>query len=288
MRLLKDRAAAVKLRVLRARSIPESLGQPLFPVASSIRSVDLPGMHCNVVNPDVVILDDIAFFKFDVDPLLSFVRLWWIESKDPGAKLAHSSVRADSLPYNGGGGLPLFIAEGTECSEPPPWGGGGGAPHRAVVAASEVACPVCEEEWLPGAMRQHMCFHIMHEPSKTTAKYPCGFCGGESAQFSPDVSQLTGCAVWLDPKGQPKMHCKLVGDVKYSIASAAKCAKSSPCTDRPLRCSLCPQKPAAVVHCKLNIPAHWHIDSARNKARAVVEIYRILLNRGRYRWLTPL
>ena len=64
----------------------------------------------------------------------------------------------------------------------------------------------------------------MHEPSKITAKYPCGFCGGESAQFSPDFSQLTGCAVWLDPKGQPKMHYKLVGDVKYSIASAAKCA----------------------------------------------------------------
>ena len=53
-------------------------------------------------------------------------------------------------------------------------------------------------------MRQHMGFHIMHEPSKITAKYPCGFCVGEIAQFLPDVSQLTGCAVWLDPKGQPK------------------------------------------------------------------------------------
>ena len=101
---LKDRTTAVKLRVLRARSIPDSLGQLLFPVASSICSVDLPGPHCHVVNPDVVILDDTAFFKLNVDPLLSSVRLWWIESKDPGAKLAHSSVRADSLPCNGGEG----------------------------------------------------------------------------------------------------------------------------------------------------------------------------------------
>jgi hypothetical protein len=38
---LKDRATAVKLRVLRARSIPDSLGQLLFPVASSICSVRL-------------------------------------------------------------------------------------------------------------------------------------------------------------------------------------------------------------------------------------------------------
>ena len=72
---LNDRAAAVELRVLRARSIPESLGQLLFHVASYICSVDLPGPHCHVVNPDAVILGDTTFFNFDVDLVLNSVRL---------------------------------------------------------------------------------------------------------------------------------------------------------------------------------------------------------------------
>ena len=98
-------------------------------------------------------------------------------------------------------------------------------------------------------------FHLLHEPQRVPATYPCGFCGSESAQFSSDLSQLSGCAVWLS-RGQPKMHCKLVGDVKYSIASAAKSSKAAPCTNRPMLCPQCPVKPG-VVHWKLNMRKHW-------------------------------
>ena len=72
------------------------------------------------------------------------------------------------------------------------------------------------------------------------------------------VAEGTGYAVWLDPKEQSKMHCKLAGDVKYSTTSAAKCAKSKPWTNRPLHCPPCSQKRAAAVHWKVNMPAHWH------------------------------
>ena len=68
--------------------------------------------------------------------------------------------------------------------------------------------------------------------------------------------QLTGCAVWL-VKGQPRMHCQLFGgDVKYTMGTAKKSSKASPCTNVPLLCATCPQKPG-VVHWKLNMIAHY-------------------------------
>ena len=251
---LIDQATVVKLRVLRLRSnIIGSPGDLLFPVASSICCVDLHGPQCHVVNPDVVLLEELAFLKFEVEALTSSVDLWWSEAKTSGAPPAFQYLRVDNVPYIGAGGLPLFIAEGT--AQAAPALPGAGAPRRLEVAASDVECPICKQEWQPAAMRQHMGYHILHEPSRVTAKYPCGFCGGESAQFSSDLSQLTGCAVWL-VSGQPKMHCKLVGEKKYSIASAAKCSKSTPCTNRPMLCPMRQQKPG-VVHWKLNMPAHW-------------------------------
>ena len=84
---------------------------------------------------------------------------------------------------------------------------------------------------------------------------PCGMCGGESAQFSSDVDQLAGCAIWLENK-QPRMRCKLAGSVKFAIGPAAKVSDNAPFTNRPVKCPECAPKPG-VFHWSLNMAAHF-------------------------------
>jgi len=254
---LLDKGTVVKLRILRMKTIIESPGMAFFPVASVISTVEVKGSACHAVNPDVVLLGGAAHLEFSIDVLVPSARIWWDESTltpQGPHKLVLCTVRSENAPYKGSDGLPLFIATGTESSAPAGSGGGGGG-GRVGSAAATVTCVICGQDWRPDAMRQHMGFHLLHERSKVPAMYPCGFCGGESAQFSSDPAQLSGCAVWFH-NAQPKMLCKLVGDVKYSIGSAAKSSKATPCTNRPLLCPQCPAKPG-VAHWKLNMPSHW-------------------------------
>jgi hypothetical protein len=135
---------------------------------------------------------------------------------------------------------------------------GGGVPKPG--AGMHVKCAICSQTWSADTIRQHMGFHILHERQKVTAVLPCGFCGGESAQYSTDFTQVPGCAVWIEKK-QPKMHCKLVGgDMKYSMAAAKKSTTAAPCTNVPMLCPTCPQpgrRRNGVVHWKLNMLAHY-------------------------------
>ena len=133
----------------------------------------------------------------------------------------------------------------------------------------KVNCTICPQTWPADTMRQHMGFHILHEREKVTAILPCGFCGGESAQYSTDLTQVPGCAVWIDKK-QPKMHCKLVGgDMKYSMGSAKKSTTAAPCTNVPMLCPTCPQPGRGgrrgVVHWKLNMLAHYERSHRSNE-----------------------
>jgi hypothetical protein len=106
-------------------------------------------------------------------------------------------------------------------------------------------------------MRQHMGYHLLCDASyEATASMPCGICGGESAQYSPDLTQVPGCATWLTKTSQPVIQCKLAGEVKFSIAVAAKVHHTHPCTNRPLKCPTCPSKPG-VIHWKLNMTKHF-------------------------------
>lgn len=127
--------------------------------------------------------------QINTETLAASAQLLWADME---LKKQLTAFRADNFPYTGGDGLPLFIAFGTEISHPRARGGGGDSN-----AETAVTCPICAEEWLPSAMRQHIGFHMVHEKQLVTATYPCGFCGGECAPISSDLSQSTGCAVWL-------------------------------------------------------------------------------------------
>lgn len=109
--------------------------------------------------------------------------------------------------------------------------------------------------------------HIFNEPQLIKSNYPCGFCGGESGQFNSESQQqhASFCSVWI-VKDQAKMFCRLLGgDCKYSMKSASKSKAGTPCTNRPIKCPLCPSKPA-VIHWKSSLKKHFdavHSDDVR-------------------------
>ena len=198
---LQDKATVVKLRLLRIKYAADQPGYVHFSTISFIGSADFTGPTCHVVNPDKVdFLDGAPHLRFETEALVASVRLWWDALGIHKPPLC--TFRSGNVPYPGVNGLPLYVAEGTETSGPAALGGGGGGGGGGSIAEVAVTCPVCSEEWVPSAMRQHIGFRLLHEPERVPATYPCGFCGRESAQFSSDLSQLSGCAVWLSRGSQ--------------------------------------------------------------------------------------
>ena len=97
----------------------------------------------------------------------------------------------------------------------------GGELVNETTAAKEVACSICKQVWPSLEMRQHMGFHILHEPARLTSANPCGFCGGDASL----------CRSWLDTTAKttnPRTKCVLLKGVagqeplKYSHGHAKK------------------------------------------------------------------
>merc|ERR1711957_273015 len=56
------------------------------------------------------------------------------------------------------------------------------------------------------------------------------------------MGDVDGCPCWLEKVAivaKPKHACKLIGAIDYSLGSAAKCTVASPCTNRPIKCTIC-------------------------------------------------
>jgi hypothetical protein len=239
---LLDPKSSAQLNVLKPEIVANS-GKIRFGVGSSIGKMTLSGAMLRVINRD---LTD-RFFELEHEALRMAIDLGWaaICSADTSQHLKTTSIAA--LPYVDTSGSALYVCMGTE----------GAAP----VTRNEIRakCPLkdCAQDLPVLLMRQHQAYHLLHEREKTVAIFPCGFCGGESAHKSPDMTQLVGCAIWLE-KNQQRMYCQLVGgDVRYTMGPASKCTKTSPSTNTPRLCPSCPQKPVGTVHWKYNMGAHF-------------------------------
>ena len=92
--------------------------------------------------------------------------------------------------------------------------------------------------------------HILCEDSwekysgVTKPAFPCGLCGVRPSigQLMIDPSQALGCpcgVIGSKAHPKPQHQCKLLGDVSYSLGSAAKCSLAAPCTNRPIKCTVC-------------------------------------------------
>eukprot|EP00899_Mesostigma_viride_P001224 jgi/Mesvir1/11101/Mv02469-RA.1 len=102
-------------------------------------------------------------------------------------------------------------------------------------------CNVCKARVLPADMRGHVGAHILSGrlcPDSHNLAAPhnlslCGFCGQSSSE--------TTCKVTLTSKrggAQATVACSSF--TKFNYASAAKYSKSSPCTNVPRVCGVCP------------------------------------------------
>ena len=229
----------------------ENEAQLLFSPRSFLGALDVKGPVCRLLNTETEEIDGSTWYMFEADNLSVVGDMFWSEiSINENASLLPKS-NSSILPYLNDAGYPFYIAPGTEVGSPAV------STSRTSEQTAKCSLAECGETLKVTFMRQHMGAHLLHEREKFKATMHCGFCGGESAQKSSDLSQLSGCAIWLQ-NGQPKMHCKLLGGdaPKYSMKSAEKCTLSTPCTNRPMQCPLCPKKPD-VVHWKLNMPVHW-------------------------------
>ncbi len=77
-------------------------------------------------------------------------------------------------------------------------------------------------------------------------QYTCGFCGNIGCKIELQVTSGKGINKTLGLKSDCKFY------VKFSLKSAEKCTKNSPCTNRPVKCSICDQ-----VYWSYNMKSHY-------------------------------
>ena len=93
-------------------------------------------------------------------------------------------------------------------------------------------------------MRQHIGKHFIWKDITENGRL-CGFCGG------------LGCSIDL-AVSSGKGFFKALSDCKYNFAfslkAASKISKTSPCTNRPIECSICKR-----VYWSYNMMCHYKI-----------------------------
>lgn len=107
----------------------------------------------------------------------------------------------------------------------------------------------------------------------TSVHTSCSMTSGHSGRRFPVV--YAACALWFHTLTLPassrvarrlwsgkeapsiaKGACKLAGEPKYNHKSALSSVEGSPCTNVPMLCPLCPQKPGVAVY-KYDMEKHW-------------------------------
>ncbi|KZV94450.1 hypothetical protein EXIGLDRAFT_611708, partial [Exidia glandulosa HHB12029] len=138
---------------------------------------------------------------------------------------------ARQLPYRGSNDLPYFIVPRVPAHL---------IPEEKYETGEHLLCRLCDTEVVIEKMRSHVGRHILlkarnlpdplldgHPPIGVD---PCGFCG------------RSGCFTVLSVKGKALTIHSSCGyhyqRMKYALASVS--TKSSPCTNVPIHCALCP------------------------------------------------
>ena len=244
---LQQPSTTVRCQVLRPQVVGDDESATLrYSSESFCENITVPGCYARPVNPEVCTVeeDGSCQWQLPVYSLTVLMELHHLElgaeerKKVPALKDGRSIVRNTA-------GTAVFVVDGTEAEAPP---GERGQPKKP--AKMEVQCEVCSKWIKPDRMRQHMGAHILCEDSwekysgVTKPAFPCGLCGVRPSigQLMIDPSQALGCpcgVIGSKAHPKPQHQCKLLGDVSYSLGSAAKCSLAAPCTNRPIKCTVC-------------------------------------------------
>lgn len=95
---------------------------------------------------------------------------------------------------------------------------------------------------------------------KVEVDYPCGYCGGPSNE--------TQCNIGIGTGNKATSNCPAA--YSFSISHAAKVSVSKPCTNVPMRCSLCPQ---TTIHWSYNMPKHMEATHPDWERQVTVEYH---------------
>lgn len=106
---------------------------------------------------------------------------------------------------------------------------------------------------------QHVGSHILHDPKVTRVSEPCGLC----------LTPAPACQFFLKKGKGLRGNLKIDQDrskgctiqVNYSYAVASESSSSSPCSNVPIICPLCPKAAPAVWRYNLK----FHLSSAHNR-----------------------
>ena len=100
---------------------------------------------------------------------------------------------------------------------------------------------------------EHIGAHILHDPSVRRLSEPCGLCLRPAPLCKIVFKKAKGQVghVTIDMK---KSSCPNL--VKFSLAAAAQCSNSSPCTNHPTVCSYCDASESSPVIWSYNFRSH--------------------------------
>ena len=98
--------------------------------------------------------------------------------------------------------------------------------------------------------------HILHDSALKNVVNPCGFCLAPGSLCSVRLKKGQGRKVGMQIDMQ-NSRCQHNNQVRLSLTGFAKSTDSSPCTNIPITCPLCPAASDAVW--KYNLEAHLKI-----------------------------
>ena len=99
--------------------------------------------------------------------------------------------------------------------------------------SSLIICKICSKYIQKKKMRQHVGSHILSKDIESSQNV-CGFCGTAD---TCDISICRGSGRGKTASEIPQSTCSYFE--KFSLKSAAKSTKTSPCTNRPIECPTC-------------------------------------------------
>jgi hypothetical protein len=245
---LQELTTFVHGNVLRA-VCDSSSASLVFRPASVAERIKVSGLCVQPCNPEVQVDEEgRATWTIPVEALDMLLGAFWETSSLERSRLR--SLAAASV-YMDAAGRTLLIADGTEShtpvvqGKPPPKS----PPDAAAAAATNVTCELCTHPVARDMMRHHMGAHLL-QPSWSLydaekPRMPCGLCGVRASagqKLLVSSPGLCGVSLAKTSKGKPAQsvnQCQLLGALEYSMGPAATCRVSTPCTNRPMKCSKC-------------------------------------------------
>ncbi|KAI0058140.1 hypothetical protein BV25DRAFT_1862304, partial [Artomyces pyxidatus] len=222
---------------------------------------ELEGRWVNLINPVLQqrsrgVSAGTVTYVFQTSELRQMAYTLFAQVRSERHRLPSLASPTDTFPYRNMAGEACFVCETSTDST---------TQSRDPDGDSCPCCPAISISGLTGPQRlQHMGAHILHDPKLKDADSPCGFCLSSSCVIYLSHRRSANINEQID---MSKSQCPHL--IKVSLKVASEHSMTSPCTNAPIRCPLCPQPHSPAVW-KYNLEQHIRI----HHPMANVELYK--------------